>query len=221
MFSVSAAAAEKELAQPPVISVPTDTAPSDAIVLFDGSSLREWQSLDGGEAKWKISRNTMMNTNGSGGIITKRDFGDVQIHLEFATPEVVEGEGQARGNSGVYVQGAYEVQVLDSYENETYADGMLGAVYEQYVPLVNAARKPGEWQTYDIIFRAPVINGSGHVVKRPTFTVLLNGVLVQDNVEINGPTRAAPRPDISGKGPIYLQDHGNPVKYRNIWVREL
>jgi len=217
MINVSVSAQE----QPPVISAPAGSAPSDAIVLFDGSGLAEWQSLDGSSAKWKIQGGAMVVSNGSGGVITKREFGDVQLHLEFATPEIIVGEGQGRGNSGVYFHGAYEVQVLDSYQNETYTDGMLGAVYEQYPPLMNPARKAGEWQSYDIIFRAPVFSATSTMVKRPRLTVLLNGILIHDNIEVIGPTRASPRSENTATGPIFLQDHGNPVKYRNVWVREL
>ncbi len=218
--SVPVVAAEKELAQPTVITAPANGVPSDAIVLLDGKSLSEWTHTDGNPVKWKLENGAMVVAKGNGGVITKKEFGDIQLHLEFSTPADVVGDGQGRGNSGVYFQGCYEVQVLDSYKNETYADGMLGAVYQQYVPLVNAARKPGEWQTYDIIFRAPVLNQSGAAVKRATATVFLNGVLIQDHIEIQ-PTPGGPREKGAAKGPIYLQDHGNPVKYRNIWVREL
>jgi len=205
--------------QPPVVSAPPGAPPSDAIVLFDGSNLKEWTYTNGRPAGWIVKDGTM--TVQGGGIVTKREFGDIQLHVEFATPVNPTGEGQDRGNSGVYVHGAYEVQVLDSYKSETYVDGMAGAVYEQYPPLVNPSRPPGEWQTYDIIFRAPRFNAAGKIVKRPTFTVFFNGILVQDNVEITGPTRAAIRTTEAPEGPIFLQDHNHPVKYRNIWVREL
>ena len=153
--------------------------------------------------------------------MTPKEFGDIQLHLEFATPAEAKGEGQNRGNSGVYIQGAYEVQILDSFGNETYIDGMCGAVYEQYPPLVNASRPAGEWQVYDIIFHAPRFDSQGKIVEKPNVTVLHNGVLIQNHVEINGITRAAIRETEQPKGPIFLQDHGHPVKYRNIWVREL
>jgi len=205
--------------QPPVISAPAGGVPSDAIVLFDGSGLGEWTYTDGRPAGWVVADGTM--TVKDGGIVTKREFGDIQLHVEFATPENPTGEGQDRGNSGIYVHGAYEVQVLDSYGNETYADGMAGAVYEQYPPLVNPSRPPGVWQVYDIVFRAPRFDPAGKIVERPTFTVMFNGVLVQDNVVIQGPTRAAIRTTEEPTGPIFLQDHNHPVKYRNIWVREL
>lgn len=206
--------------QPPVITAPSGGVPSDAISLFDGKNFNEWTHPDGKAVTWGIESGAMVVKTGNGGIITKREFGDIQLHLEFATPPEAKGEGQGRGNSGVYFQGCYEVQVLDSFQNETYADGMLGAIYQQYVPLVNAARKPGEWQTYDIVFRAPRLNDSGASVERATLTVFLNGVLIQDHVEIQ-PTPGGPREKGAEKGPIFLQDHSNPVKYRNIWVREL
>lgn len=206
--------------QPTVITAPVGAAPSDAIVLLDGTSLDEWTHTDGKAVQWKLESGAMVVEKGNGGVVTTKEFGDIQLHLEFSTPPDATGEGQGRGNSGVYLQGCYEVQVLDSFENETYADGMLGSVYKQYVPLVNPARKPGEWQSYDMIFRAPKINVSGAVVERATVTVILNGILIQDHIEIE-PTPGGPREKGAAKGPIYLQDHGNPVKYRNMWVREL
>jgi len=217
VFVVSACIAEEE--QPRVISALEGKVPSDAVVLFDGTGLSEWTYADGSPAGWIVSGG-MMTVKG-GGIVTKREFGDIQLHVEFATPPEARGEGQDRGNSGVYLHGAYEVQVLDSYENETYIDGMAGAVYEEYPPLVNASRPPGVWQVYDIIFRAPGFDNKGAVTKRPTVTVFHNGVLVQDNVEIHGPTRASLRTTEHPTGPVYLQDHNHPVRYRNIWVREL
>ncbi|MFC1528671.1 DUF1080 domain-containing protein [Candidatus Latescibacterota bacterium] len=204
--------------QPVVVSALEGKTPSDAVVLFDGSDLSEWTYTDGKPAKWILSGGAMA-VNG-GGIMTKKEFGDMQLHIEFATPSVVEGEGQGRGNSGVYLQGIYEVQVLDSYNNETYPDGMLGAVYQQHIPLVNPSRPPGRWQTYDMIFRAPKFDRSGEVVKKAAVTVLLNGILIQDHVEI-GPTPGGPRDEEQPKGPIFLQDHNNPTRFRNIWVREL
>ena len=199
--------------------------PSDAVVLFDGTDLSEWTYTDGKPAGWIISDGAM--TIQGGGIMTKREFGDMQLHIEFATPADTEGkEGQNSGNSGVYLQGIYEVQVLDSYENETYPDGMCGAVYGQYPPLVNSSRPSGEWQVYDIIFHAPVIfkgqrfGENGEVVRKATVTILHNGVLIQDHVEI-GVTLGGVRNTEGPRGPIYLQDHDQPVRYRNIWVKEL
>ena len=197
--------------------------PSDAIVLFDGKDLSQWLSKDGGPAKWKIEDGTM-TVNGTGSIVTKDSFGDCQLHVEWTTPTVIEGEGQGRGNSGVFLQGRYEVQVLDSYTNKTYFHGQAGAIYKQHVPLVNASKKPGEWQTYDIIFHAPHFGSDGTVQQKGRVTVLHNGVLVQDNAEILGktgpvgPIRYEPHGE---KEPIQLQDHNNPVRYRNIWIRPL
>lgn len=206
--------------QPVVISAPEGKAPSDAVVIFDGTSLDEWIQPDGKPAGWTLSGGAMTVKKGTSGVMTKKEFGDIQLHLEFATPSQVEGEGQGRGNSGVYLQGIYEVQILDSFNNETYPDGMLGAVYTQHIPLVNPCRPPGKWQVYDMIFRAAKYDSSGKVVKKAVVTVFLNGVLIQDHVEA-GPTPGGPRTEEQPKGPIFLQNHGNPVSYRNIWVREL
>ncbi len=199
--------------------------PSDAIVLFDGKDLSNWVSArDGGPAKWEVKDGAMTVVRGTGDIRTKQDFGDIQLHVEWATPAEVVGQGQERGNSGVYLQDRYEVQVLDSYNNKTYFHGQAGAIYKQYPPLVNACRKPGEWQTYDIIFHAPIFGEDGRVKKKATITVLHNGVLIQDNSEVYGSTIHEPVfPSYTkhGKAPLKLQDHGNPVRYRNIWVREL
>ncbi len=217
VFSVAMAAAQQ--AQPRLVAAPAGAAPSDAIVLFDGSGLDQWQTEDGQPAKWKIENGAMVVTEGN--VITKKAFGDMQLHLEFASPSPAKGEGQDRGNSGVYLMDRYEVQVLDSYENETYTDGMLGSVYKVAPPLVNACRKPGEWQTYDIIVRAPKFDANGKKVKNATVTVLLNGILVQDHLEIPAPTGGREKAAEQKTGPILLQDHNHPVKFRNIWVREL
>lgn len=202
-------------------------APSDAIVLFDGNDLSNWTSTTPGEAsKWIVTDHAMSPTKDSGMIQTKQEFGSCQLHVEFATPKKPEGEGQGRGNSGVFLMGQYEIQVLDSYENTTYPDGQAGALYGRHKPLVNASRKPGEWQTYDIIFHRPVFDGD-KVVKRATFTVLHNGVLIQDHYELSGGTGWRGSHSITDyvahgdKGPLQLQDHGNPVLFRNIWIREL
>lgn len=198
-------------------------APSDAVILFDGKNLNEWKSGDGLEAGWKIENGAMTVVKGKGDIFTKKVFGDVQLHLEWRSPSVIVGEGQGRGNSGVFFQQRYEVQVLDSYESKTYSNGQAGAVYKQHIPLVNATRAPGEWQTYDIIFTAPVFNEDGIKVKSAYITVIHNGVLIQNHVEVKGTTEyiGLPKNDAHGKASIQLQDHGNPVSYRNIWVREL
>jgi len=213
-------AAEKNEESEPQIIDP-GPPPSDAIVLFDGKDLSKWQDANGGEAKWKLPGDGTMEVNSTGSIMTKEEFGDVQLHVEWATPKEVKGEGQGRGNSGVYLQGRYEIQVLDSYNNKTYFNGQAGAFYEHNAPLVNASRKPGEWQTYDIIFHPPKTGADGKAVPG-SFTVLHNGVLIQDHIPVNGDaTRAANFQGTTPKGPLVLQDHGNPVRYRNIWIRRL
>jgi len=197
--------------------------PSDAIVLFDGTDLSQWEGENGRPARWKIEGGAMV-VNGTGSIRTKRSFGDCQLHIEWATPAQVEGEGQGRGNSGVFLMERYEVQVLDSWQNKTYYHGQAAAVYKQAAPLVNASRPPGQWQSYDIIFHAPRRDAAGQVVKPATITVLHNGVLVQDHFEILGTTYHDQSPHYEkhpDKAPISLQDHGNPVRFRNIWIREL
>jgi hypothetical protein len=198
--------------------------PSDATVLFNGKDISEWTTMDGAPAKWKSDKNSMVAIKGAGNIRTKKGFGDCQLHVEWQAPAVVEGEGQGRGNSGIFLMGNYEVQVLDSYNNRTYRNGQAASIYKQYIPLVNASKKPGEWQVYDIIFTAPHFNDDGSL-KSPAFvTVLHNGVLVQNHVELRGGTVYIGQPSYkkhADKEPIVLQDHGNPVKYRNIWVREL
>lgn len=198
--------------------------PSDAVVLFDGSGLREWTSTDGSAPGWTVRDGYMETAPGAGAIKTRQGFGDAQIHLEFATPSRVEGSGQGRGNSGVIIMGLYEVQVLDSYGNQTYADGQAAAVYGQYPPLVNASRGPGEWQAYDIIFRRPRFLPNGSIMTPARMTVFHNGVLVQDHVELWGPTDWLQHRPYRAHGdalPLVLQDHANPVRYRNIWLRQL
>jgi Domain of Unknown Function (DUF1080) len=198
--------------------------PSDAIVLFDGSNLNEWLSVrDSSAAKWTLQDGAMMVAPGSGSIRTKRVFGDFQLHLEFSAPAVVKGEGQGRGNSGVFLQNRYEVQVLDSYNNRTYSNGQAGSIYKQSIPLVNACRKPGEWQQYDIVYTAPRFNADGIRVASGYVTVLHNGVLVQNHTEIKGTSEnvGLPKNMAHGKGPLQLQDHGDLVRYRNVWIREL
>jgi hypothetical protein len=193
--------------------------PADAIVLFDGKDLAQWRG-EKGAARWKLEDGAMV-VNGTGSIMTRESFGDCQLHLEWAAPAEVEGEGQGRGNSGVYLQGRYEIQILDSYENKTDPTGQAGAFYGHAAPLINASRKPGEWQTYDIIFHAPRRTAEGKI-EPGSFTVLHNGVLIQDHVPIPGdPTTAAPLRGVADEGPLVLQDHGNPVRFRNIWIRRL
>lgn len=220
---------DMERPRPPVVTPgasPTMgmAAPADAIVLFDGSDLTQWETHNGDAAGWNIENDYMEVVAGTGGIRTKESFGDVQLHLEWASPATVESEGQGRGNSGVFFMGTYEVQVLDSYENDTYPDGQAAALYGQYPPLVNACRPPGEWQTYDIIFRRPHFDADGNIVKPARVTVFHNGILVQDNRELLGPTSHKQRSPYSMHAdelPFGLQDHGNPVRFRNIWMRKL
>ncbi|GMV98579.1 MAG: hypothetical protein AMXMBFR83_29280 [Phycisphaerae bacterium] len=191
--------------------------PSDAIVLFDGKDLSSWR---GGE-KWTIRDGYAIC---GGELTSKRAFGDCQLHVEWAAPAEVKGNSQGRGNSGIYLMGRYEVQVLDSYDNETYVDGQAAAIYKQHPPLVNASRKPGEWQSYDIIFTAPRFDASGRLLKPAYVTVLHNGVVVQNHFEILGetayrkPPRYTPHPP---KLPLQIQYHNCPVRFRNIWIREL
>jgi hypothetical protein len=198
--------------------------PSDATVLFDGKDLSRWKGQAGGPAKWRVEKDYFEVVKGAGGIETVQPFGDCQLHVEWSAPSPGEGEDQDRGNSGVFLMGLYEVQVLDSYKNVTYPDGQAGALYGQYPPLVNPTRPPGQWQSYDIVFRAPRFDAKGALQRPARVTVLLNGVLVQDNVELTGPTAHQSRPPYKAhpdKLPIGLQDHGHPVRYRNIWIREL
>jgi len=213
---------------PPVVT--PGKVPGDAVLLFGGTdpNLSKWSAMDGKESKWIVRDGYMESVKGAGYIRSRQEFGSCQLHVEFATPSTVRGSSQGRGNSGVFLMGEYEVQVLDSYENHTYPDGQCAALYGRNVPLVNACAKPGEWQSYDIIFHRPIF-ANGKVVKRAkaTFTVLHNGILVHDHVELEGGTGWKGPHAISDyrphgdTGPISLQDHGNPVRYRNIWVREL
>lgn len=217
---------------PPVVKPPTPSSPeqpgqppADAVVLFDGKDLSQWASMDGSPTKWITRDGYMECVRGSGYVRTLQNFGDCQLHLEWATPTPPHGEGQGRGNSGVFFAlDRYEVQVLDSFENKTYADGSAGAVYGQYPPLVNVSLPPGQWQTYDIIYTAPRFDANDELRSPARLTVFHNGVLIQNNVELTGPTSWLERAPYSAhpeKQPISLQDHGNPVRFRNIWVREL
>ena len=212
---------------PPVVTPGAENRlpPSDAVVLFDGSDLSAWKGTKrpGQPAEWKVKDGYMEVVPDTGAIETKQPFGSCQLHIEWAAPAEVKGDSQGRGNSGVYLMGKYEVQVLDTYQNVTYADGMAGAVYSQHPPLVNACRPPGQWQTYDIIFHAPKFE-DGKLIRPADVTVLHNGLLVQDHWILTGPTDWKKRPPYSphpDKLPISLQDHGNPVRYRNIWIRPL
>lgn len=197
--------------------------PSDAIVLFDGKNFNSWIDKDGKVPKWTIADGAMTVAKGAGIVKTKQAFGDLQLHIEWRTPAKVEGEGQGRGNSGIFLSEKYELQVLDSYNNRTYSNGQAGSIYKQSMPLVNASKAPGEWQVYDVIFINPKFNDDGSLQSPGRITVLHNGVLIHHNTEIQGTTEYIGKPKIvkHGKGSIMLQDHGNPTSFRNIWVREL
>lgn len=214
--------------RPPVVTPAPAGAPvpppSDAIVLFDGTDLSLWQDTSGAAAAWTVRDGYMEVVPGRGEIRTKRGFGDVQLHVEWRTPSPATGSGQDRGNSGVFLMGKYEVQVLDSYHNDTYADGQAAALYGQYPPLVNASRPPGEWQTYDIIFRRPRFDPNGRLIAPARMTVFHNGVLVHNNQAMEGATAHRARATYTpheDRLPLMLQDHGDLVRFRNIWIREL
>lgn len=197
--------------------------PSDAFVLFDGSSASAWTHLDGSPVKWTVKDGIMTIKPGTGNIKTKQIFGDCQLHIEWQAPDQPQGDGQDHGNSGVFLQQKYEVQVLDSYQSETYVNGQAASIYKQYIPLVNAMNPPDKWNVYDIIFKAPVFNADGIKVSPGYLSVLHNGVLVQNHVMIKGTTEyiGAPQNPAHGEASLELQDHGNMVKYRNIWIRKL
>lgn len=211
---------------PPVVT-PGKTnadAPSDAIVLFDGHNLDQWEMVQGGgPAKWTVSNGYFTVKPGTGSIQTKQSFGDCQLHIEWRTPKPATGEGQSRGNSGIFLQSQYELQVLDNYKAKTYTNGQAGSIYKDTPPLVNVCKQPGEWQTYDVIYHAPVFSKTGEVEKPATFTVLQNGVLIQDNLAIQGKTLFTGKHYYEKHGPLplQLQDHNHPVSYRNIWIRPL
>ncbi len=217
---------------PPVVVPGTDlagggfTAPSDAIILFDGKDLSAWESVSGGPAEWNVHDGVVTVDKKKGDIQTKQKFTDYQLHIEWQVPENITGESQARGNSGVFMQGMYEIQILDCYNNTTYTNGMTGSVYKQSRPLVNAMRKPGEWNVYDIIYTAPTFKEDGSYRTWPTVTVIQNGVLLQNHTTILGTTEYIGFPQVKahGAGPILLQSHGDPsepISFRNIWIREL
>jgi hypothetical protein len=236
--------------QPPIVqSGKTETnglssPPSDAIVLFDGTDLSQWEkapdknvlvkgkdlsnfkSSEATTAQWTVKDGTLTVNKSAGDIQTKQTFGDFQLHIEWRIPEGIRGEGQQRGNSGVFLQGMYELQILDSYHNVTYANGQSGSIYKQTAPLVNAMHQPGEWNTYDIIYTAPTFRSDGTYRTHPVVTVLHNGILVQNNTRIAGttPYTGLPQTIVHDKGPVRLQAHGDdsePVSFRNIWIREL
>jgi hypothetical protein len=208
---------------PKVTPGENNAAPSDAIVLFDGKDLNEWTNGQGGLAGWTVEDGAMTVKAGTGVVKSKQKFGDFQLHIEWRSPSEVKGEGQGRGNSGIFMMGRYELQVLDSYESVTYSNGQAGSMYKQGIPLVNACKGPGEWQTYDVVFMAPEFTEKGTLKTPARITVLHNGVLVQNGFELKGPTEYNRIPMYAphGKESLVLQDHGNPVSFRNIWVREL
>lgn len=218
--------------EPPVVTPGTEikggglTAPSDAIVLFDGKDLSKWENTKGGPAEWKVKDGVITVDKSKGDIQTKDKFNDFQLHIEWRVPKDIKGSDQLRGNSGIYLQGMYEVQVLDNYNNKTYVNGMAGSIYKQTAPLANAMRKPGEWNVYDIIYTAPTFKADGTYRTRPHVTVIQNGVILQNNTEILGTTEfiGLPRTVKHGAGPILLQAHGDksqPISFRNIWIRNL
>ena len=220
--------------QPPVVTPGKSVvdAPSDAEVLFDGKGLEKWQSMSGARATWKTNEDYVETAARGGSIRTRGTWADFQMHVEWATPNPPHGEGQGRGNSGILINNMYEVQVLDSYQAKTYADGQAGAIYGQHPPLVNASKAPGEWQSYDILFESPRWNEQGELTKKAVITVLHNGVVVQNHYELIGGTdglsNTVPYRSLSKYPPphapevfIALQDHANPVRYRNIWIRSL
>lgn len=205
--------------------------PADAIILFNGKDINsEWEETARGggvkPATWIIKDGAMVSVQGSGSLKSKRVFGDFQLHIEWRSPSVITGKSQGRGNSGVYLQELYELQVLDSWHNRSYRNGQAGAFYKQYPPLINASRQPGEWQVYDIVYTAPRFGkDSTTYFTPPSATVFHNGILIQNNVALRGPTTFVGIPEFlikkHGPGSIMLQQHGNPVGYRNIWIREL
>jgi len=217
--------------QPAVVTpgnIATNTAPSDALVLFDGKDLSMWTRTDGTAPGWDVHDGivTVVKGPGAGDIMTKDTFGSFQLHLEWSTPVGITGESQSRGNSGVFLQGKYEIQILDCYQNESYANGMVGSIYKQAAPLVNPMRKPGEWNVYDIIYTAPVFKADGTYLYAPRVTVLMNGVVIQLNTEIRGTTEYIGHPQVAahGDGPIILQMHGDPsapISFRNMWIRRM
>ena len=202
------------------------TAPSDAIVLFDGKDLSKWKGRDGGPANWVVNNGVFTVKKGTGDITTKDEFNDFQLHIEWSVPKGITGKSQARGNSGIFLQGIYELQVLDSYNNRTYRNGQAGSIYKQSAPLLNAMRPPGEWNVYDVIYTAPRFKQDSSLFSPARVTVIHNGVVIQNNTTITGhtPYIGLPEYKMHGRGPIKLQDHGDPsepISFRNIWIREL
>lgn len=218
---------DTEFYEPKIRTVTTaaNQAPSDAITLFDGTGLSQWSSENDStkEANWQIEKGILQVRPRTGNIRTKENFEDFQLHIEWKSPDVIKGEGQGRGNSGIFLQGYYEIQVLDNYNNPTYVNGQAGSLYKQQPPLVSAVKNPGEWHSYDILYTAPRYNSDGIRIQKGSVTVIHNGVLVQYNTEIAGTTEYIGMPKVvaHGAGPIVLQDHGDLVQFRNIWLRKL
>jgi len=210
--------------EPAIVATPPGGAPSDAIVLFDGKDTSAWEAEQGGRVPWTVADGAMTVVPGSKGIRTREKFCDIQLHVEWRSPTETKGfEGQDRGNSGIFLQELYELQVLDSYRNPTYANGQAGSIYKQAMPLANASRPPGEWQTYDVIWKAPRFSPGGGLISPARITVLHNGVLVQNDTVVSGKTEYIGAPSYAPHdcAPLYLQEHASKVSYRNIWVRKL
>jgi hypothetical protein len=198
-----------------------ESIPKNAIVLFNGKDLSNWHTRSGGPAGWEVADGIITVVRGTGDIVTKEKFTYFMLHLEWMEPDMPDAKGQAKGNSGVYLQGRYEIQVLDSYGIEVPGKGDCGAVYDQFAPLVNACKPALQWQTYDVVFRAARLDESGKVISQARVTLLQNGMVIHNNVELLGLTGGAMDNKIGEPGPLLLQDHGNPVKYRNIWAISL
>ena len=215
--------------QPKIVTpgdIKTNSAPSDAIVLFDGKDLSAWESTNGQPAQWTVHDGVFTVNKKTGDIQTKQKFNNYQLHIEWCVPENITGTSQGRGNSGIFMQGMYEVQILDCYNNETYVNGQTGSIYKQTPPLANAMRKPGEWNVYDIIYTAPIFKEDGTYRVPPSITVIQNGIVLKNNTTILGTTEYIGFPKVvpHGAGPIILQSHGDPsepISFRNIWLREL
>jgi len=230
VLTIAALALVQKIDQQPATVVPGAACgppPSDAVVLFDGKDTAQWAYRDGRAAQWPVVDRALVSKSGTGNLYTKRKFGSAQLHVEFAVPSMPNAHGQARANSGVYLQGRYEIQILDSFNNPSYANGSAGSLYGQYAPLVNVSRPPREWQTYDIVFHAPLCGADRRIATPGTVTVLYNGVLVQDHVTIRGRTTSSDDTDPCEDGPLMLQDHYHPdvketfMQFRNIWIRPL
>ena len=247
-FFVAASLSTYSIAQDPILGDPSEPVPtkvtgvvdgkppSDAIILFDGNNMDSWEHVRTGEpSKWNIDNGILTVANGTGTLVSKQSFSDIQMHIEWRPSAEIVGAGQSRGNSGIFMQSLFEIQMLDSWDNPTYVNGQAGSVYHQYPPLVNASNPPGEWQNYDLVFKAPVYNREGQLEAPAYITLFHNGVLVLNHVEVLGSTfprvpeySAACEPyeigetmDCTGKLPLLLQDHGQVMSFRNIWLREL